>query len=59
MTPLDNLGGNAEMPREERRTYECSVCGCGIARPDDRVHNGYGWAHATCIDDPWQNGGRP
>lgn len=55
---LDDLGGRGEITRDEHLVYECAVCGCGITRPGDRVHNGYGWAHATCIDDPWQAGAR-
>lgn len=35
----------------EPRTYECRVCGLGILNPDQKVYDGYGWAHFFCTDD--------
>lgn len=48
---MSNLG-------TEQQLYRCCICD-GTVNEFERTSVEHGWAHATCADDPWQNGGRP
>lgn len=45
MSTLDQYPNG--IPRDEAATVECCLCG-GATTSGERVHTGYGWAHATC-----------
>lgn len=38
------------LPRDYFDTVECCLCG-GPTPTTERVHTGYGWAHAECHDE--------
>lgn len=57
MATLDQFPNGIPVP--EPREYRCCVCDCVIWSEESRIYASHGWAHPTCVDDPWQAGGRP